>query len=139
MYNVNEDNFQIVAAKSYQNICFSTKEFFEDLSVIENIKSDITRYFNIPEERSLRILLNKLTVISNQFTPEIAQKLLFYRLRNAEEHINFLKTVYTFLDVMPDDLFINDELQITNKYIIIIDLWRSLEHVFGERKKLPFE
>lgn len=67
-----------------------------------DIKADITRYFTVGEHRNLRILINKMVIISNMFTFEIAQKLMFFRHKQFEEHISFLKTVFTFLDQMPE-------------------------------------
>jgi hypothetical protein len=133
------DNYDVIAAKAYQSVVFSTKEFYQDLALIDNIKADITRYFTLGEHRNLRILINKLITISNLFTFEIAQQLLFFRHKQSEEHISFLKTVYTFLEQMPDILVVSEELVVDNKYIISITTWRDLECVFNTQKKLPFD
>ena len=135
---ITSESYEIIAAKSYQSVVFSTKEFYEDLALIDNIKADITRYFTVGEYRNLRILINKIIIISNMFTHEIAQKLLFFRHKNFDEHISFLKTVYTFLDQMPEFLVINDTFTIDDKYVISINTWRDLEQVLKTKKEFPF-
>ena len=107
MENVTEENFVIFAAQHYDNPqCTSTDEFFDDLNKFKYIKRLFNKYLETGELRE-RLILNLIVVLSNVFSPKIAVKLLFIRL---EEHLHLLKPFLVLLNILPDKVYINNNM-----------------------------
>ncbi len=107
MENVTEENFVIFAAQHYDNPqCTSTDEFFDDLNKFKYIKRLFNKYLETGELRE-RLILNHIVVLSNVFSPKIAVKLLFIRL---EEHLHLLKPFLVLLNILPDKVYINNNM-----------------------------
>jgi|TARA_B000000565_G_C23583450_1_gene300219 hypothetical protein len=105
--NVTEENFVIFAAQHYDNPqCTSTDEFFDDLNKFKYIKRLFNKYLETGELRE-RLILNHIVVLSNVFSPKIAVKLLFIRL---EEHLHLLKPFLVLLNILPDKVYINNNM-----------------------------
>jgi len=97
--NLNSDNIMIYAVKAYDKPNCIMSEFKDDMKRFNYLKRLFKRYRSFGEVRE-RLVLNHLVVLCNVFTPEIAVRLLFYKL--AKEDFVPLKTYLTFLNVMPE-------------------------------------
>lgn len=101
-------NFNLYAAQHYVNPqCFSDDEFSEDLQRIENLKKLFKRFSNgiqqdkEPEKiaKLIRILLNNVIIFNNVFETSAAIRMLFFKI---PEYRSEIKTILTFLNIMPD-------------------------------------
>lgn len=101
-------NFNLYAAQHYVNPqCFSDEEFQEDLQRIENLKKLFKRFSNgiqqdkdpVKVSKLIRILLNNVIVFNNVFETPAAIRMLFYKI---PEYRCEIKTILTFLDIMPE-------------------------------------
>ena len=127
--NITDDNFFILAAKAYQPVCLSKDDFIKDVRSINYIKADITRYLRTNSHPNLRTVINRFIVASNNFGPVDAMKFTFYAVRQNEVHITVLKTIFTFLQIMPEIISITDALSVDDRCVINEELLKELEHV----------
>jgi len=97
--NLNSDNIMIYAVKAYDKPNCIMSEFKDDMKRFNYLKRLFKRYRTLGEIRE-RLVINHLVVLCNVFTPEIATRLLFYKM--AKEDYSPLKTYLTFLSVMPE-------------------------------------
>jgi hypothetical protein len=74
-------------------------EFKDDMKRFNYLKRLFKRYRKLDELRE-RLVLNHLVVLCNVFGPEVATRLLFYKM--AKDDYPALKTYLMFLSVMPD-------------------------------------
>ena len=99
---LNENNFLLYAMHHYDNPqCHSVQEFEEDMKKFLYLKKLLSRYKNNDELRE-RLVLNHIVVLCNVFSPEIAARLLFFKV--AKEDYSALKTYLLFLSVMPEKI-----------------------------------
>ena|ERR1039458_5739733 len=96
--NLNEDNFLIYAAKSYDKPSVVMSEFEEDLQRILYIKRLLTKYCKTGVLKE-RLLLNHLIVIYNVFGLEAATRMLFFKLE--EKDLEIIKPFLIFLSYLP--------------------------------------
>lgn len=96
--DLNNDNFIVYAAKSYDspNIIFSELE--EDLKRIKYVKRLVKKY-KLTGVLKERLILNHIIVLSNVFGPEATVRMLFLKFDKEDYHI--LKTFLLFLNYMP--------------------------------------
>lgn len=113
-----DNNFLIYAAQHYNNpYCYSNDEFYEDIQRIENLKKLFKRLRNgILQNKQedklhklIRILLNNVITFNNVFEIRAVPRLLFFKI---PEYHSELKTILTFLNIMPDRLFNLGEVEI---------------------------
>jgi len=97
--DLNNDNVMIYAVKAYDKPNCIMSEFKDDMKRFNYLKRLFKRYRSLGEIRE-RLVINHLVVLCNVFTPEIATRLLFYKM--AKEDYSVLKTYLTFLNVMPN-------------------------------------
>ena len=97
--DLNDENFMIFAIKAYDKPNCIMSEFKDDMKRFNYLKRLFKRYRSLGEIRE-RLVINHLVVLCNVFTPEIATRLLFYKM--AKEDYSVLKTYLTFLNVMPN-------------------------------------
>lgn len=97
--DLNNDNIMLYAAKAYDKPNCVMSEFKDDMKRFNYLKRLFKRYRSFGEVRE-RLVLNHLVVLCNVFTPEIATRLLFYKM--AKDDYSPLKTYLTFLNVMPE-------------------------------------
>ena len=96
---LNNDNVTIYAVKAYDRPNCVMSEFKDDMKRFNYLKRLFKRYRKLHELRE-RLVLNHLVVLCNVFGPEVATRLLFYKM--AKDDYPALKTYLMFLSVMPD-------------------------------------
>ena len=96
---LNNDNVTIYAVKAYDRPICVMSEFKDDMKRFNYLKRLFKRYRKLDELRE-RLVLNHLVVLYKVFGPEVATRLLFYKM--AKDDYPALKTYLTFLSVMPD-------------------------------------
>jgi len=96
---LNNDNVTIYAVKAYDRPNCVMSEFKDDMKRFNYLKRLFKRYRKLNELRE-RLVLNHLVVLCNVFGPEVATRLLFYKM--AKDDYPALKTYLMFLSVMPD-------------------------------------
>ena len=97
--DLSNENFLIYAVKAYDRPNCIMSEFKEDMKRFNYLKRLFKRYRKFDELRE-RLVLNHLVVLCNVFSPEIATRLLFFKV--AKEDYSALKTYLVFLSVMPE-------------------------------------
>ena len=98
---LNNNNFNLYAAKHYNNPqCTSVEEFQDDLSRFKYIKRLLGRYEK-SGELAERLILNHLIVIHNVFGIEAARQMLLFKI--DENHLPSLKPFLVFLSYLPDN------------------------------------
>jgi hypothetical protein len=96
---LNNDNVTIYAVKAYDRPNCVMSEFKDDMKRFNYLKRLFKRYRKLDELRE-RLVLNHLVVLCNVFGPEVATRLLFYKM--SKDDYSALKTYLVFLSVMPD-------------------------------------
>jgi len=97
--NLTAENIMIFALKAYDKPNCIMSEFREDLKRFNYLKKLFRRYRKFGEIKE-RLILNHLVVLNNVFGPEIATRLLFFKM--SKEDYSALKTYLIFLSCMPD-------------------------------------
>jgi hypothetical protein len=111
--DLTNDNILIYAVKAYDKPNCIMSEFKEDMKRFNYLKRLFKRYRKVGELRE-QLVLNHLVVIYNVFGPEVAARLLFFKM--AKDDYPALKTYMLFLNIMPEkvrgikgqDLFSSD-------------------------------
>ena len=96
---LNNDNVTIYAVKAYDRPNCVMSEFKDDMKRFNYLKRLFKRYRKLDELRE-RLVLNHLVVLYNVFGPEVATRLLFYKM--SKDDYPALKTYVVFLSVMPE-------------------------------------
>lgn len=110
MFDLNDDNFLIYAAKSYDRPHIIQTEFEDDLNRIKYIKRLLRKYRQTGEFKE-RLVLNHVIILSNVFGVEPTVNMLFFKIE--DEDYPLLKTILIFLNHMPTHLKVT-----FNKYYI---------------------
>lgn len=97
--DLNSDNVMLYAMKVYDKPNCIMSEFKEDMKRFNYLKRLFKRYRKYNELRE-QLVLNHLVVIYNVFGPEVASRLLFFKM--AKDDYSALKTYLLFLNIMPD-------------------------------------
>jgi hypothetical protein len=97
--NLTNENYLIYATKAYDKPSCIMSEFKEDMKRFNYLKRLFRRYRKLNEVRE-QLVLNHLVVLYNVFGPEVATRLLFFKL--SKEDYPALKTYLLFLSCMPD-------------------------------------
>ena len=97
--NLTNDNIMIFAMKAYDKPNCIMSEFKEDMKRFNYLKRLFKRYRKIGELRE-QLVLNHLVVICNVFGPEVATRILFFKM--AKDDYSALKTYLLFLSCMPE-------------------------------------
>lgn len=118
VYDLNEENCQMLSIKAYDNKSCLMSEFEADFQRISYIKRLFGKYKRNNELKE-QLILNHIIVLGNVFSPELATKLLF--LKVEEEYYPVLKTFLLYLNYLPE--YINSiKGQIINTKVIPVDL-----------------
>ena len=97
--DLTNDNILLYAAKAYDKPNCIMSEFKEDMKRFNYLKRLFKRYRKVGELRE-QLVLNHLVVIYNVFGPEVATRLLFFKM--AKDDYSALKTYLLFLSCMPE-------------------------------------
>jgi hypothetical protein len=97
--DLTNDNIMLYAAKAYDKPNCIMSEFKEDMKRFNYLKRLFKRYRKIGELRE-QLVLNHLVVIYNVFGPDVAARLLFFKM--AKDDYAALKTYMLFLNIMPE-------------------------------------
>ena len=101
---LNENNFTLYAAKSYDaKRAASEEEFYDDLKRFQYLKRLFRRYHD-EDDLKIRLILNHIIVLYNCFGPN-ATNMLFMKL---DEYHKYLKPFVLFLNYMPNEIEYND-------------------------------
>ena len=94
MFDLNDDNFLIYAAKSYDRPHMLQSEFEEDINRLKYIKRLLRKYRQTGEFKE-RLILNHVIILSNVFGVEAATNMLFFKI--DDEDYPILKTILIYL------------------------------------------
>ena len=97
--DLTNDNILLYAAKAYDKPNCIMSEFKEDMKRFNYLKRLFKRYRKIGELRE-QLVLNHLVVICNVFGPEVATRILFFKM--SKDDFPALKTYLLFLSCMPE-------------------------------------
>ena len=97
--DLTNDNILIYAVKAYDKPNCIMSEFKEDMKRFNYLKRLFKRYRKVGELRE-QLVLNHLVVICNVFGPEVATRILFFKM--SKDDFSALKTYLLFLSCMPD-------------------------------------
>ena len=97
--NLTNENVTLYAVKAYDKPNCIMSEFKEDTKRFNYLKRLFKRYRKVGELRE-QLVLNHLVVICNVFGPEVATRILFFKM--AKDDYSALKTYLLFLSCMPE-------------------------------------
>jgi hypothetical protein len=101
MKTLTESNFLLYAAANYNNQCYDTEEFYDDLKRFKYLKRLFSRY-KYRQELKERLILNHLITLYNVFNYEAATRMLFFRI--SEDNWPILKTFLIYMMRMPENV-----------------------------------
>ena len=113
--DLNNKNFELYAAKHYENpSCLSVEDFYDDLARFKYIIRLLRRYreSGIIQER---LVLNHIISIYNVFNVKAANRMMFYRI--DDDLLPAVKTFLLFLNYLPTSQYknIGIDINIANK------------------------
>lgn len=97
--NLTSDNIMLYCMKAYDKPNMLMSEFKDDMKRFNYLKRLFQRYRKYDELRE-QLVINHLVVLYNVFGPEVATRLLFYKI--PKEDYSALKTYLLFLSCMPE-------------------------------------
>jgi hypothetical protein len=97
--NLTPENVMLYCIKAYDKPNMLMSEFKDDMKRFNYLKRLFKRYRK-NEDPKENLVLNHLIVLNNVFGPEVATRLLFYKM--AKEDYSALKTYLVFLNCMPE-------------------------------------
>lgn len=107
------------AIKAYDRPNCIMSEFKDDMKRFNYLKRLFRRYRKVDELRE-QLVLNHLVVLYNVFGPEVATRMLFFKM--SKEDYSALKTYLIFLSLMPERIrgikghdIISSDISIDNK------------------------
>jgi hypothetical protein len=112
---LNNDNFELYAAKHYRNsACLDVQEFYDDIARFKYVVRLLRKYRDSGKLQE-RLILNHIITIYNVFEIAAANRMIFYRV-----DINLwpaLKTFLLYLNYLPENVYqnINIDLNIAKK------------------------
>lgn len=112
---LNNDNFELYAAKHYRNsACLDVQEFYDDIARFKYVVRLLRKYRDSGKLQE-RLILNHIITIYNVFEITAANRMIFYRV-----DINLwpaLKTFLLYLNYLPENVYqnINIDLNIAKK------------------------
>jgi len=97
--DLTNENILLYAVKAYDRPNCIMSEFKDDMKRFNYLKRLFRRYRKEGELRE-QLVINHLIVLYNVFGPEVAARLLFFKV--AKEDYSTLKTYLLFLNLMPE-------------------------------------
>lgn len=119
MFDLNDGNFLIYAAKCYDRPHILQSEFEDDLKRIKYVKRLLRKYRQTGDFKE-RLVLNHVIILSNVFGVEATVNMLFYRV--DQEDYPLLKTLLIFLNYMPTNLKVTFDKYYIRQEEIPVDL-----------------
>lgn len=101
MDDLNDDNWQLYAARVYEKPAAITSEFEEDLARLLYIKRLLTKYYSSGVLND-RLILNHIIVLYNVFGIPAATRLLFLKMEKKD--LIVIKPFLVFLDLLPEQV-----------------------------------
>jgi hypothetical protein len=114
---LNNDNFELYAAKHYSNpACLTIDDFKEDIARFKYVNR-LLRKYDETGEIQIRLLVNHIIIIFNMFNISAANRMIFYRVDTR--HWSIIKTILLYLNLLPEnekkntqtDLYISKKLK----------------------------
>jgi hypothetical protein len=97
--NLTSENIMLYCMKAYDKPNMLMSEFNDDMKKFNYLKRLFQRYRKEGDLRE-QLVINHLVVLYNVFGPEVATRLLFYKI--SKEDYSALKTYLIFLNCMPE-------------------------------------
>lgn len=119
MFDLNDGNFLIYAAKCYDRPHILQSEFEDDLKRIKYIKRLLRKYKQTGEFKE-RLILNHVIILGNVFGVEAAVNMLFYKV--DQEDYPQLKTILIYLNYLPVHLRVTFDKYYIKQEEIPVDL-----------------
>jgi len=98
MFDLNDGNFLIYAAKCYDRPHILQSEFEDDLKRLKYVKRLLRKYKQTGEFKE-RLVLNHVIILANVFGVEATTNMLFFKV--DQEDYPLLKTILIYLNYMP--------------------------------------
>ena len=99
IYDLNDQNLEMLAIKFYNGSSWFKEDFEVDMKRLKYIKRLLGKYLRNGDLKE-RLILNHIIILGNFFGPEFTCKLLF--LNHDEKHYSALKTFLIFLNYLPE-------------------------------------
>ena len=99
--DLNDGNFLIYAAKTYERPHILQSEFEDDLKRIKYVKRLLRKYRQTGEFKE-RLVLNHVIILSNVFGVEATVNMLFFKV--DKEDYPLLKTILIYLNYLPNKI-----------------------------------
>lgn len=119
MFDLNDGNFLIYAAKNYDRPHILQSEFEDDLKRIKYVKRLLRKYRQTGEFKE-RLVLNHIIILSNVFGVEPTVNMLFFKV--DQEDYPLLKTILIFLNYLPTHLKVSFDKYYIRQEEIPVDL-----------------
>ena len=119
MFDLNDGNFLIYAAKCYDRPHILQSEFEDDLKRIKYVKRLLRKYRQTGEFKE-RLVLNHVIILSNVFGVEATTNMLFFKV--DREDYPLLKTILIYLNYMPSRLNVTFDKYYVRQEEIPVDL-----------------
>ena len=119
MFDLNDGNFLIYAAKCYDRPHILQSEFEDDLKRIKYVKRLLRKYRQTGEFKE-RLVLNHVIILSNVFGVEATTNMLFFKV--DPEDYPLLKTILIYLNYMPPNLNVSFDKYYVRQEQIPVDL-----------------
>ena len=119
MFDLNDGNFLIYAAKNYDRPHILQSEFEDDLKRLKYVKRLLRKYRQTGEFKE-RLVLNHVIILSNVFGVEATTNMLFFKVDH--EDYPLLKTILIYLNYMPDHLNVSFDKYYVKQEEIQVDL-----------------
>jgi hypothetical protein len=101
--DLNNDNFELYAAKYYDNpCCLDVQDFYDDLAKFKYIVRLLRKYRDTGVIQE-RLLLNHIISIYNVFDMYAANRMMFYRIEPSLWPQ--LKTFLVYLNYVPENMY----------------------------------
>lgn len=119
MFDLNDGNFLIYAAKHYDRPHIIQTEFEDDLKRIKYVKRLLRKYRQTGDFKE-RLVLNHVIILANVFGVEATTNMLFCRV--DKEDYPLLKTILIYLNYMPARLNVTFDKYYVRQEEISVDL-----------------
>lgn len=113
---ITQNNFIDYCKEHYINVhCLNEEEFENDLKTLRYVKSYFRRYIG-GNEIKIEILINHFIYIYNCFGKSMLE-IMFFDFEDY--YFSLLKTMFFYLNLLPEKIFLNPELILHSEDIIL--------------------